>query len=211
MGETDWGGIWVLFWWAGPDSVNLSSNVLLMVGAVFPHCCLTWVMKVIATSFKRFHAALDPGLHQRLLDTHGQVWVSLLRGHCSFLLGPGTHKVLFVPSKSLFCQSCVYSGGSMVGLMETSSKRAYAIPRSAAPRAPCPWGSPVLTCTSIGDAQTLKGRSGSVPVGTPGGHKVMFEPSEHLWWVWGLILNVILPLLPSGWGLSFALECIGFW
>ena len=29
-------------------------------------------------------------------------------------------------------QSCVSSGGSMVGLMVTSSKRAYAIPRSAA-------------------------------------------------------------------------------
>ena len=34
-----------------------------------------------------------------------------------------------------------------------------------------------------------------------------FEPSEHLWWVWGLILNVILPLLPSFWGFSFALGC----
>ena len=31
-----------------------------------------------------------------------------------------------------------------------------------------------------------------------------FEPSEHLWGVWGLILNVILPLLPSCWGFSFA-------
>ena len=28
------------------------------------------------------------------------------RGHCSFLLGPGAHKVLFVPSKSLLPQSC---------------------------------------------------------------------------------------------------------
>ena len=27
-------------------------------------------------------------------------------GHCSFLLGPGAHKVLFVPSKSLFPQCC---------------------------------------------------------------------------------------------------------
>ena len=35
-------------------------------------------------------------------------------------------------------QSCVSSGGSMVGLMVTSSKRAYVIPRSAAPRAPAP-------------------------------------------------------------------------
>ena len=45
---------------------------------------------------------------------------------------------LFVLSKSLFPQSYVSSGGSMVGLMVTSSKRAYAIPRSAAPRAPAP-------------------------------------------------------------------------
>ena len=57
-------------------------------------------------------------------------------GHCSFLLGPGVYKILFVPSKSLFPQFCVSSGGSMVGLMVTSSKRAYAIPRSVAPRAP---------------------------------------------------------------------------
>ena len=38
----------------------------------------------------------------RLLDTHRQVWVSLLWGHCSFFLGPGMYKLLFVPSKSLF-------------------------------------------------------------------------------------------------------------
>ena len=81
-------------------------------------------------------ATADPRLHQRLLDTHGQVWVSLLWGHCSFLLGPGVHKVLFVPSKSLFPQSYVSSGISVVGLIVTSSMRAYAIPRSAAPRAP---------------------------------------------------------------------------
>ena len=35
-------------------------------------------------------------------------------------------------------QSCVSSGSSVVELMVTSSKRAYAIPRSAAPRAPTP-------------------------------------------------------------------------
>ena len=100
------------------------------------------VMKITVTSFIRRSAytanlsAANPCLRGRLLDIHGQVWVSLLWGHCSFLLGPGEHKVLFVPSKSLFPQSCVSSGGSMVGLMVTSSKRAYAIPRSAAPRAP---------------------------------------------------------------------------
>ena len=83
-------------------------------------------------------ATADSRLHQMLLDTHGQLWVSLFGGHCSLLLGPSVHKVLFVPSKSLFLQSCVSSVGSVVGLMATSSKRAYAIPRSAACRAPAP-------------------------------------------------------------------------
>ena len=90
-------------------------------------------------------SAHDPAAgHFRLtapLETPGHSWASLgqfLVGHCSFLLCPGAYKVLFVPSKSLFSQSCVSSGGSMVGLMATSSKTPYAIPRSAAPRAPSP-------------------------------------------------------------------------
>ena len=33
----------------------------------------------------------------------------------------------------------------------------------------------------------------------------MFEPSKSLWQLWGLILNAVLPLLPSCWGFSFAL------
>ena len=43
-------------------------------------------------------ATADPHLCRRLLDTHGQLWVSLLWGHCSFPLGPHAHKVLFMPS-----------------------------------------------------------------------------------------------------------------
>ena len=54
-------------------------------------------------------ATANPHLRQRLLDTHRQVWVSLLWGHCSFLLGPDLHKVLSVPSRSLFPQPCVSS------------------------------------------------------------------------------------------------------
>ena len=81
-------------------------------------------------------ATSDPCLCQRLLDTYRQVWVSLLCSHCSFLLSPGVHKVLFVSSKSLFPQSCVSSSVSMVGLMVNKPKRAYSIHRSAAPRAP---------------------------------------------------------------------------
>ena len=73
------------------------------------------VMKIMATSCKSpMHALLpsvsptlqqataDPCLCQRLLDTYGQVWVSLLWGYCSFLLIPAAHKVLFVPAKNLF-------------------------------------------------------------------------------------------------------------
>ena len=69
----------------------------------------------------------------------------------------------------------------------------------------CPCSRPLLTHISSGDTQTLKGRSGSVSVGSPGVPKDLLELSKHLWWVWGLILNVILPLLPSSWGFSFAL------
>ena len=78
----------------------------------------------------------DPRLHQRPLDTRRQLWVSLFGGYCFFLLGPGVHMILFVFSKSLFPQSCVNSDGSMLGLLVTSSKKAYATPRSVALRAP---------------------------------------------------------------------------
>ena len=80
-------------------------------------------------------ASTDACLCWRPMDTHWQVWVSLFWAHCSFVLGPGSHKILFELSTSLFPQSCVSFGSCMVGLMATSSKRAYAIPRSAAPRA----------------------------------------------------------------------------
>ena len=35
-------------------------------------------------------ATVNPHLHWRLLDTHRQVWLSLLWGHCSFCLCPST-------------------------------------------------------------------------------------------------------------------------
>ena len=66
--------------------------------------------------------------------TGAQVWVGLLWGHCSFPLGPGAQGSVCA-SKSLFPQSCVSSGSSLVGLMATSSKRPHAVPRSAEPRA----------------------------------------------------------------------------
>ena len=72
-------------------------------------------MKILATSSKRSHAytatLIVPTLQHsttntrlcwRLLDSPRKVWVSLLWDHCFFLLGPSVHKVLFVPSESLF-------------------------------------------------------------------------------------------------------------
>ena len=48
-----------------------------------------------------WEATADPQLCRRPSVTHRQVWLSLLWGHCSCPLGPGVHKILFVPSKSL--------------------------------------------------------------------------------------------------------------
>ena len=57
------------------------------------------------SAFSAPHTAA--GHHQptplRETPRHSQASLgSRLWGHCSFLLGPGVHKVLFVPSKSLF-------------------------------------------------------------------------------------------------------------
>ena len=71
-------------------------------------------------------------------------------------------------------------------------------------QSPCPCGRPLLTCISTGDTQTqfwLSLCEGSGSWCTQG----LFEPSKDLWKVWGLILNLILPLLPTCWGFSFAL------
>ena len=166
------------------------------------------VMKMMVTSFKGPVHALphsvpptlpqatpDPPLCRRLLDTHRQDWISLLWGHCSFLLGPGAHKVLFVPSESLFPQSCKFwklYGGVNGNLLQEG----LCYTQVCCTQSPYPCSSPLLTCASTGDTQTqfspsLCGISGSWCA------EGLFEPSEHLWRVWGLILNMISPLLLS--------------
>ena len=57
-----------------------------------------------------------------------------------------------------------------------------------------------LKNSKVGLAQSLVGSLG------PGARDVLFEPSEHLWQVWGLILNTILPLLLFVWASSLPLE-----
>ena len=110
-----------------------------------PSLLFTWgqtvveVMKIMATSFKRSYActailtAPNPaaGHHPPTapLETPGHSWASLLWGPCSFLQGPGAQGSVCALQESI-SQSCVSSGSSLVGLMATSSKRAYAIPKS---------------------------------------------------------------------------------
>ena len=70
-------------------------------------------------------ANADPRLCWRLLDTHRHIWVSLLWGHCSFLLGPGAHKILSVPSNCLFPQFC---GSSVIKSHWLSKSHSLGVP-----------------------------------------------------------------------------------
>ena len=88
---------------------------------------------------------------------------------------------------------------SVVGLMATSFKRAYATGLLH------PESLPLQQATAdLHFHRRLKHRSISVSVGSlcPGSYNVLFKPSKHFWQVWSLILNVISPLLPSCWGFS---------
>ena len=98
-------------------------------------------------------ATTDPHLCWRLLDTHGQVWVSRLWGHCSFLLGPGVHKVLFVPSKTvspILCKFWQLYGGVNCNLLQKDLGHTQV----CCTQSPCPCSRPQLTRTSAGDIHT---------------------------------------------------------
>ena len=55
-------------------------------------------------------ATAHPRLCCRLLDTHGQVWVTLLWGHCSFLLGPGAQGSVCALQESVSPVLCKFWG-----------------------------------------------------------------------------------------------------
>ena len=157
----------------------------------------------MATSFKRSHArtahsvpptlqqaTADPHLCRRLLDTHRQLWVSLLWGHCSFLLVPCVHKVLFVPSKSL-CKFLWLFGGVNGDLLQEGLCHT----RVCCIQDPCPCVRPLLTYTFAGYTQTQFCLSLCEVCGT-WCTQGLLESSECLWQVRGLILNAISPFLP---------------
>ena len=150
-------------------------NPISVSVAVFPPCYLTWgqtvveVMKIMATFFKRPHAhtaahsAPNPAAGRHwptpLPETPGQSWASLGQSLVgSLLLSPGSWctQGSVCAVQSLSPQSCVSSGSSMVGLMEISFKRAYAIPVCRT-QSSCPCSSPLLTRASSGDTQTQFG------------------------------------------------------
>ena len=109
------------------------------------------IMKRMVTPFKRSHACTATlmvyvALHPTTADptSAGDSWT--LRGKSGSascgVTAPFSWVLVHTGSvcalQESVSQSCVSSGGSMVGLMATPSKRAYAIPRFAAPRAPVP-------------------------------------------------------------------------
>ena len=108
-------------------------------------------------------ATTNPHLHRRFPDPHRQVWDSLLWGQCSFLLGPGAQGSVGLPRVyfPVLCKFWQLYGG----LMATSSKRAYPIPKSAAPRAPVPVA---VHCWPVPPQEMLKHSSVSVFVGSLG-------------------------------------------
>ena len=182
---------------------------------IWPEAKLLEIMKIMGTSFKMSHAG-----------TATLSAPNLTTGHCWHMPPPETPG----PSQASLGQSLVGSlllslgswctQGFVCALQESVSpvlckfwwlyggvngdllQEHYTIPQSNASRAPA---SAAVHCWSIPLQETLKHSSAWVFGSwcTQG----MFEPSKHLWQVWGLILNRISPLLPSFWGFSFALGC----
>ena len=100
-----------------------------MGGAVFPPCSLALLQQdlcqlaeaprsVVVSALTPRQVTVDPCLRWRLLDTHRQVWLSLLWVHCSFLLGPVSHKVVCALHKTV-SQSC---GSSVIKSLWPSSQ-----------------------------------------------------------------------------------------
>ena len=131
----------------------------------------------MVNSFKKSHkdtatlSAPNPaaGHHQPTPppETFGHSWANLLQSLVgSLLLSPGFWCTRFClcPPRVYF-QCCVSSDSSMVGLMVTSSNRAYAIPKSAAPRAPVPVA---VHCWPVSPQEMLKHSSVSVSLGSVG-------------------------------------------
>ena len=162
-------------------------------------------MKAMVTSFKRSHAhtatlsAPNPAAGQRWPtpppETPGHSWASLGQSLLGSLLpSPGSWcaqssicALQVSVSPVLYKFWWLYSGVNGDLFQEGLCHIQICCTQSS-----CPCGSPLLTRTSTGDIQTqfcvsLCGVSQSWCA------RGLFEPFEHLRWVWGLILNTISP------------------
>ena len=121
-----------------------------------PSLLFTWglimveVMKIMVTSLQRSHGCTATLIDlNRAAGHHRPMTLPETPGHPhaspgqslvgSLLLSPGSWCTRFCCAlQQSISQSSASFGSSMVGLMVTSSKRAHAISKSAAPRAPVP-------------------------------------------------------------------------
>ena len=159
------------------------------------------VMKIMVTSFRRSHACSamlsvpnPAGGHCWPMppsETPGHSRVSLSQSLMgSGILSPGSWctQVSVCTLQGAVSQSCVSSGSSTVGLIATS-KRVYAIPRSATCQAAPP---AAVYCWPITPQRTLKHSSVSASVRSlgPGAHKVCLSHLSisgvyEVWfWMW---------------------------
>ena len=171
----------------------------------------------MVTSFKRSHActatlsAPNPAAGHRRpmppLETPGHSRASLGQSPVgSLLLSPGSWCTRFClcPPRVYFPVLCKFwqlCGGVNDVLLQEGLRHTQV----CCTQSPCPCGRPLLTRTSTGGAQTqfcLSLCGVSVSWCTQG----LFEPSEHFWWVGGLILNMISPLLMSCWASPLFLD-----
>ena len=128
-------------------------------------------------------ATANPRLHWRLLDTHRQVWVSLLWGHCSLLLGPGAHKVWFVPFRVYFPVLCKFwrlCGGVNGDLLQEGLCHTQV----SCTQSPCLCSSPLLTWPPQETLNTIL--------------------SQSLWGLWVLVCTRFV------WALWASLAVMGF-
>ena len=170
----------------------------------------------MATSFKKSRACsatlsapIPAAGHHRptpLPETPGHSEASLGQSLVrSLLLSPGSWctKFCLCPPRVYFPVLCKFRqlyGGVNGDLLQEGLCHTQV----CCTQSPCPRGSPLLTHTTKGDTQTqfclsVCGVSGSWCA------QGLFEASEHLWWEWGLILNVNSSLLLSCWGFFFVL------
>ena len=150
-------------------------------------------MKIMVTSFKRSHAhTATLSVPNPAAGHHQPTPLPEIPGHSWASLGHSLVCALQESVSPVLCNFWQLYGEVNGDLFQEDlcHTQVYCT------QSPCLCSSSLLTCTSTGDTQTqlwlsLCGVSGSWCA------QGFYEPSKHLWRVWGLILNAILPFLSS--------------